>query len=292
MNQAIRHTLTRAARRTVTGLVASALTSAAAAGPPDAPAADAVGNAARAGELTQREAFRPSLHGFKFRNAFTGSPIPPRYRALVSSLGLDGAIDTGATYGLCGGMSAAAADFYLAGVEVPGRTSVPGDGEALFTYLSDRQVDSLGPGFLLALKYAEWMAYDDHRPGQAPRSGRTDIAAETAKQLPAIYDKLDNHDLVILGLVLVKVGGGALWENHQVLAYGYDRTDDEVRIHLYDSNFPGDDGVALVIRAWEPGQEDRAVRCELVTSKRKPRPVRGLFEMPYTPRTPPESVSR
>ncbi|MCC6677267.1 MAG: hypothetical protein IT436_08985 [Phycisphaerales bacterium] len=242
--------------------------------------------------LTKREPFRPSIHGFKFRNTFTGSPIPPRYRSLVSRLGLDLAIDTPATYGLCGGMSASAADFYLADLQVPAREAPPGDGDDLFNYLSDRQVDSLGPGFMLALKFAEWMAYDDHRPPTAPaRAGRgTDIALETAKELPAIYDKLDNLDLVVLGLVYVKHGTGLLWENHQVLAYGYDRDETEARIRIYDPNYPGDDGVVIAIRPFEPGSE--AVRCELIPTRRKARPVRGLFEMPYAARMPPEALQR
>lgn len=245
--------------------------------------------------LTRREPFRPSVHGFQFRNTFTGSPIPARYRSLVSGLGLDAAIDQPATYGLCGGMSASAADFYLAEVDPPTRSTPPGDGDALFNYLTDRQVDSLGPGFLMALKFAEWMAYEDHRSPTAParpagRSRALDIGVETARQLAGIYDKLDNHDLVPLGLVYVKQGAGMLWENHQVLAYGYERDDAGARISIYDPNYPGDDGVVITVRPYEPDGE--AVRCELIPSRRKGRPVRGLFEMPYVAKTPPESLRR
>lgn len=240
--------------------------------------------------LTRREPFRPSIHGFRFRNTFTGSPIPTRYRPLLSKLGLESAVDVPATYGLCGGMSAAAADFYLADARVPQSDEPPRDDDPLYAYLSDRQVDSLGPGFSLALTFAEWMAYDDHRAGMKPRAGRRDIGVETAARLQGIYDKLDNHDLVVLGLVYVKLGTGLLWENHQVLAYGYDRDDSGARIRIYDPNHPGDDGVVIAIRECEP--ESRAVTCELIPTKRRARPVRGLFEMPYTAVKPADDLRR
>lgn len=252
--------------------------------------APGTGPAAASESPSRREAFRPSVHGFRFRNSFTGSPVPARYRGLVSRLGLDSAIDTPVNYGLCGGMSASAADFYLADREPPGRRTPPAEPDELYEYLSARQVDSLGPGFIFALKFAEWMAYDDHGATPSRAGGGIDIAEETARQLPAIYDKLDNHDLVVLGLVHVKAGSGLLWENHQVLAYGYDRDEQGATIRVYDPNHPGDDGAVVTVRPYEPGGE--AVRCELVPSRGRARPVRGLFEMPYTPRTPAESLSR
>ena len=58
--------------------------------------------------------FKPSVHGFHFRNNFSGSPLP-------SGLGfLNSLVSTPSQFGLCGGMSAAAADFFIAGREPPG----------------------------------------------------------------------------------------------------------------------------------------------------------------------------
>lgn len=263
-----------------------------------------------------REAFRPSIHGFKFHNSFTGSPVPARYRNLADMVGIDLGLNAPMDYGLCGGMSASAADFYLAGRDLPTRSTPPGEGDALFDYLSTRQVDSLGPAFVMALKFAEWMTYKDHDAGVAtskdaapPPSSSTpaskpsssspsrgsryappDIAIQTAAELPAIYDKLDNGELVVLGLVFVKAGTGMLWENHQVLAYSYDRDDNGASLKIYDPNYPSDDGVVITIRPYEPGSE--ALKCELQPTRRRAKPVRGLFEMPYTPKTPPAALSK
>ncbi len=55
--------------------------------------------------------FRPSLHGFRFTNHFTGSPLPFSLGGLEKHLNLPN------DFGLCGGMSFAAADFFLAEIE-------------------------------------------------------------------------------------------------------------------------------------------------------------------------------
>src|SRR4051812_37428544 len=81
--------------------------------------------------------FRPSLHGFAFRNDFQGSPLP------INLGSAERALKPPSHYGLCGGMSSAAADFYLAGCPIPIHATPPAHGTPLYTYLYTRQSASL-----------------------------------------------------------------------------------------------------------------------------------------------------
>ena len=52
---------------------------------------------------------------------------------------------------------------------------------------------------------------------------------------------------VVLGLVYVRLRDTvAMWENHQVLAYGYKILSPEaLRINTYDPNYPGQDRITI-----------------------------------------------
>ncbi len=241
--------------------------------------------------------FKPSVNGFRFTNRFKGSPLPISLGGLEKSLGLP------TTFGLCGGMSFAAADFYEAALTPPNMTDPPEQGEALYNYLYQRQVASLGETLHFSQVFLEWMALSD--------DGIDGTRFRTLLETPAIIEKLGAGHPVVLGLVLNSVdGGGVLWENHQVLAYGVeqrDPSDDEaVRFKIYDPNFPGNDGAE--IRAmrrtvdWVPvsiGFPNPAIallpmpgfECVRTAPGRRNTEVRGFFEMPYEPRTPPEKLT-
>lgn len=255
--------------------------------------------------------FRPSLHGFKFVNSFTGSPLPRSLRGVGESLN----VKTPGTFGLCGGMSAAAADFFLAGVPVPSLSKPPRDG-ALHDYIFDRQADSLGPGYALATKFAAWMMLDDESPDGTRR--------RTLDEFGGIRGRLSAGELCTIGLVFGRVastpggksagGPDLLWENHQVLAYGVEpvaATDAETgarhaptwRIRIYDPNYPGRDDV--VIRASLCRVRSRSIPLAMglmlerptlglsgsreVPGQRSTR-VRGFFAMPYERAMPPASL--
>ena len=82
--------------------------------------------------------FRASEHGFHFINSFPGYPLPFKLPKLP------GATEVSAYYGLCGGMSSAACDFYYAEKPVPAFNKVPDRGTPLYQYLYDRQLDTFG----------------------------------------------------------------------------------------------------------------------------------------------------
>ncbi|MEZ6232929.1 MAG: hypothetical protein R3B68_01955 [Phycisphaerales bacterium] len=242
------------------------------------PAAQTVGDAAasNAAETLQRDAdpFLPSRHGFRFVNSFHGSPLPPEIRDAES--GLMGWARQVAErhapdrFGLCGGMSLLAADYYLAGIEPPADLDPPSQGTALYEALYARQTQSLGPGMGKVFDFAHWMTLPDTTPesvGSAmptlrdrqdaadaealpdAQSQPQSTSSLTRLELPAICQRLERGELVPLGLVLTRAGRGQLWNNHQVLAYRVTRGDDATpsHPHLYDPNYPGDDDCVLQI---------------------------------------------
>ncbi|MBL8763268.1 MAG: hypothetical protein JNM07_03240 [Phycisphaerae bacterium] len=251
--------------------------------------------------------FVPSVHGFPFVNSFRGAMLGASLKGLTDRLSMP------ETFGLCGGMSAAAADFFLARRTVPGGNSPPPEGSPLYDYLFRRQSDSLGPGWAVGLTYLEWMQMaDDPPPGADPAR---DIRARTAAELRGIRSRLDAGELVVLGLVYSRAGpgGGAVWDNHQVLAFRVESNAKEGSwdFRIYDSNYPGNDGVLVRVTpaimpgggggggggsgdaraAAHSGIPDR-VACARLAPGHRPKVVRGVFAMPYVRNEPPDELFR
>jgi hypothetical protein len=228
---------------------------------------------------------KPSVHGFKFVNNFSGYPLP------FSIPNLPNLSDVKSAYGLCGGMSCAAYDFLLAGRGIPSDITAPTRGSTLHQYLYRRQVDTFGAFGKYIAKFAQWMVLpDDTVLGTQKR---------TYDEFEEIRAKLDDGNAVVLGLVYVS-GNDSLeiWNNHQVLAYGYSELSaTTIDINIYDPNYPQKDDV--VIRAervpvgttFIPGVPLRkrtilGFRCTQMVSDRNMN-VRGFFAMPYVPVVPP-----
>jgi hypothetical protein len=220
--------------------------------------------------------FRPSKHGFRFVNSFKGSP--------VAFAGIEIGPASESSYGLCGGMSFAAADLYISGKGVPSQSTPPTRGSPLFEALVRRQTDSLGPGMREALRFSQWMA----RPDDGP-AGTREL---TLGSVPAIIDTLDAGKPVVLGLVLTRRGkGNALWENHQVLAYRSSRDHTDTLLHIYDPNYPGADDAVIRCRAAIVGEELDVLTglhvplmglvCTREVPSKRTTNVRGVFAMHY-----------
>lgn len=239
--------------------------------------------------------FRPSLHGFHFTNSFSGSPLP------ISLGGLEKHLNLPNRYGLCGGMSFAAADYFLASMEPPTVAEPPTKGDDLYTYLYSRQVDSLGESLAAVPVFSRWMSLKDE--------DRFGPGFLTIAGLEPIVDRLERGEPTLLGLVLTSTAkGGMLWENHQVLAYAVEGEGEGGRpslIRIYDPNYPRSDGAILkltyqsVARAPAPlvtsplGVAAQFVpvpsmRITRVVPGRRDTPVRGFFQMDYKPKTPPQ----
>jgi hypothetical protein len=241
--------------------------------------------------ITQRsDGFLPSKHGFEFRNVFRGSPLPALLRNAESGplRAMRAGVDAGlpSEYGLCGGMSLAAADFYLSRATPIQTTTPPVLDTPLYEYLYQRQTDSMGQWGVMAMKFWKWMSLPDRS-----KAGES-TANLSAAELPVIIARLKARQLVPVGLVFTsQADGGRIWENHQVLAYGVaERDDGVVDIRIYDPNFPKDD--ECVVRVTPVGKSDKPkeVVADRINGKGAVKKVRGFFAMPYQPRIPPKSL--
>lgn len=219
--------------------------------------------------------FLPSTHGFRFVNYFPGALLPvalPRKSKMQRG------------FGLCGGMCLAAADYYRDGRPVPAGRAVPERGTSLRRYLWRRQWGSFGPLLGAVVRIAVWMLL----PERARRR-------RTAAALREVRARLDRGAPVALAVIYVIARESpAIWENHQVLAYGY-RTAPGGRLDLliYDPNLPGDDTAILRTAPVTPrqqpdGQAITGATCVQISDRRPDKPVHGFFPIAFSPRRAPQ----
>ena len=229
--------------------------------------------------------FDPSVHGFRFRNQFQGgqvvSELSAQGRLEQLGISLPSPIDevlslaSGAgfwgTFGLCGGMSWAALDLYLAGTAVPTQSAIPGQGTELFSRLVRRQADSLGQTELLR-RVLTWQLLPDS--GQWWRFW-LDNAGKLVehREWPVLRASLDAGRPQSLCLIRSR-GVGGIANNHQAVAIGYEiGSDGRVNIDLYDPNHPGMSPRV----SFEPGGGANRISARQSTGE----PVRGFFVWPY-----------
>ncbi len=231
--------------------------------------------------------FVASLSGFHFLNSFPGSPLP------FTIPSLPGLLKIPSYYGLCGGMSAAAADLFYVGKTTPPDREPPRKRTTLYNYLFRRQMDSFNPLGDTVLRFIKWMGLEEQTPFGTWHRSETEVEqlrSKFAAGMPA-------HPL---GLVFANPGQ-PLWENHQVLAIGMrEPAAGLTEIAVYDPNFPENDQVFIRCHHTTCAGEGAActipaLQCEHVAVVAGPdgkaieqkRPMRGTFLMPYRPVTPP-----
>jgi hypothetical protein len=203
-------------------------------------------------------AFRPDVHGFKFKNQFT---LKLEYvLPLIGEIDLDDLM-----VGLCGGMCFTALDYFNSGISIPSRQTVPETGSNLRKRLISKQLQSLIPPDGI-LKVLTWTAKDDsyvwrHTAGREFRKLRTRLD----KAQPAV-------------LILIRVGRGEdPGKNHQVVArsYHYDEQSGRVRIGVYDPNRPEKEP-RLSLNIASP-------RTGINAKQSNEGPFRGFFVVDYKP---------
>jgi hypothetical protein len=211
-------------------------------------------------------AFKPSSHGFRFRNRFESRPV------IVPGFG------EVPTRGRGGGMAYAALDYWCAGLPIPTHTAddfeagVPEDGSRLSDYLAKRQSDSFATW--TARQFVTWALAADQPTWADPGV----IARTTGEQLPRLRRSIDAGRPVVLGLVAASALDD-LAGNHQVIAYAYeagDGDDPTVRVSVYDPDRL-DEEVTLTIDATGRRLESS------VPGER----WRGCFVQDYIPERPP-----
>lgn len=192
--------------------------------------------------------FLPSTSGLRFPNAFPMSSFPgiPILNKILP-------VPDG--YGLCGGMAFTVRDYFEAALAVPPETAPPTAGP-LFDYLWLRLLGSFnlpfGPKRYLALMNP---ALPDHETwasnqGLAPR-GRAWVMIN--EEWPKIRAEINSGHPSPLGLVTVKsINPGQIFDNHQVLAYGYNLDGANLKIYVYDPNYPGNDNITIALSIADP----------------------------------------
>jgi hypothetical protein len=257
-----------------------------------------------------RTAFDPQVHGFAFVNSWQLDEVErqqlheafarhlTRSRILgaaafgwfgrfLVSRGIEALRDRleshlAQGYGLCGGMCFAALDFYKR-PDLPfprGRDGddQPASGKALRTYLWKRQLDSLASDGARALA---WLITLKYLP-QVPlfRGGAAWLLDRSREEWAKLKNFVDADKPIPLGLVRDTEN---VYNNHQVLAIGYDETD-EARgtIYLYDPNCPG--GESSINITFGERLLDGRESCDV------PWPLRGFYCEGYKPSDPTEAL--
>jgi hypothetical protein len=171
--------------------------------------------------------FTPSQNGLPFPNSWPdGLPVfrvpTPFGRWNIGN----------AKAGVCGGMVYAVIDLFQFARPVPTKPT-----EEVFAYCARRLLESWDLPFGWG-RYYDWQLRPDASAvvaGVRLRAGTTYLTA--AEEWPRIKQELDAGRLAPLGLVNERsLSPLALGRNHQVLAYGYEATDQEVRLQIYDPN--------------------------------------------------------
>lgn len=178
------------------------------------------------------EKFTPSEHGFNFPNSFDHLPdLPDLPNDLDSTLE---STQLPRSYGLCGGMSLAARDFFLYNRPIPSTTNIPNSGD-LFDYFWQRQLATFQPNnnYRLLRRFLHFYA---------PTTFTRELSVGELRDIKNI---LDTGLPVVMGLVYYRAGSGNIWENHQVLAWDYSHTGGKTIVQVYDPNEDNADNITV-----------------------------------------------
>jgi hypothetical protein len=223
--------------------------------------------------------FLPSRHAFAFTNAWPSAPAV----SIPTPLGTIGIGNS--ARGLCGGMVFAALDYWHASLTPPASQPVPRS--PVYRFIVRRLIDSwhIPPGIA---RYYQWMNLPDATAGIGVL-GRTLVTQRglwwrtIARQWPRVQSSIDSGQPAVLGLVTVASANPAnLVRNHQVLAYGYRLAGRHVTVNVYDPNSGQDDGVSITFDTADP-QAGTTFTHNINISW----PVRGFFQVGYSPARPP-----
>lgn len=199
--------------------------------------------------------FKPSVHGWPFRNSFPFN--------LLQALRIPYGGRTG-KYGFCGGMCATALDRYHRGLAIERPLDIPPQGDALYGEILGRQWKSLG-GTTVAKVY--WWQ----------RAADRSLGPWTLREWERLKQGLDAGRPQVLCLIRGRGWSPAqLDANHQVVAYAYeaDPAVSPVKVCIYDPNRPGSDDEHLTFRR-EASDGTIAIR------QNKGPELRGFFLMDY-----------
>ena len=145
---------------------------------------------------------------------------------------------THANAGMCGGMVYALMDYYAAHLLPPEQITAPNSrDDALFTYIRDRLWDSFdvgGEGHRFLGYSSPTYPNGDVGVIQAVGLTRGRSWVTYREAWPQIQQDIDAGRLSPMGLI--QTDSLDIGKNHQVLAYGYEKSGQDVTLHIYDPN--------------------------------------------------------
>ena len=211
--------------------------------------------------------FLPSKHGFHFPNAFRFKTtiefkngifdhfVPKDYYTYQ--------IDEG--YGLCGGMALGAHEYFVQKRKIPKDKKAPKKGDKLYDFVLDRLYVSFGqPRFSELTQALSWWGSIEYK--------ETLLEEDTRKELERITNKIDQKEPVQLMLIYQTKTTGSPWDNHQVLAYGYEKDYSSIRFFIYDPNKPDRDDIVITL-----AQKTNGKHYLYQNGYEKPRKIYGMF---------------
>jgi len=178
-------------------------------------------------------------------------------------------------FGLCGGMSFSAVDYFRSGKTLPRGveglhpTSQSAEGNTIRHYIWKRALQSLQANTMTFLKWMTILHFYSH--------GKNILKSLTRTEFEKLKMHLDKGNPWPLGLV------GTTWSpfiNHQVVATGYEEHANGAIIYLYDSNCP-----SVMSQINLQYKNDELTLCESCASERRGK-LMGFFCEDYTPRDP------
>lgn len=256
--------------------------------------------------------FSPKVHGYHFPNSFTGDlkvPVgsynPP---GPIPSIDL-GTINFGKNqFGLCGGMSAGAADHFNAGTPAPATTTTPAEGSALYKYLYARQLSSLVDHGKHGVKTLILGMVLPEKSVKDPVFGKTLLEGVNSRTQDGIKKaKKKFADNKVVPILLVKTGVPSpnpsnikdkITTNHQVLGVGYFKNKGQRVVALWDpdlrygdaeyagapaSDLEAKDGITYLYSEDDKQYSDRAGTHRVTGIKSS---FRGFFNQKYDVKTP------
>ena len=167
--------------------------------------------------------FQPKAHGWNFQNTkFINTCVKVSGKEVCGPLSL------------CGGMSLSALRRFKMNIPVEPFS------DKVHHELEKAQGETMSAGMML--KFAEWSVIPS-KPGMLKLHT---IGYRTEQEWPHVRRDIDGGNPLVIGLVRVndddvKRNGKAVFDNHQVLAIGYNFNDatGESHIYAYDPNNPG-----------------------------------------------------
>ncbi len=195
--------------------------------------------------------FLPSQWGLHFANNFPKLPL----KRITFGDNLNIEIGNAAN-GLCGGMVFTVMDYFAAQVSPPPDRFPPGDSSVLYSYLVDRLIDSFnlpaGPLRYIALMNPSLPAVERFF-WLIPLAPHCRSWVMIKQEWPGIKKGLDRGELVPLGLIRrTSIDLLDLRHCHQVLAYGYDLVGDDLKLYIYDPNWPDNNDVIFNLSLADP----------------------------------------